>query len=65
MEGITISTSSGDNSIIKLSAINAHMSNTRLQLTRMGAVKGETTFTVSITYNGETVQIFKDGTWAI
>ena len=55
MEGITISTSSGDNSIIKLSAINAHMSNTRLQLTRMGQVKGETTFTVSITYNGETV----------
>ena len=55
MEGITITTSSGDNSIIKLSAINAHMSNTRLQLTRMGAVKGETTFSVSITYNGETV----------
>ena len=55
MEGITITTSSGDNSIIKLSAINAHMNQTRLQLTRLGGVKGETTFTVSITYNEETV----------
>ena len=55
MEGITIATSSGDNSIIKLAAINAHMNQTRMQLTRLGGVKGETTFTVSITYNGETV----------
>ena len=55
MESITITTSSGDNSIIKLSTINAHMNQTRLQLTRLGGVKGETTFTVSITYNGETV----------
>ena len=55
MEGITITTSSGDNSIIKLSTINAHMNQTRMQLTRLGGVKGETTFTVSITYNGETI----------
>ena len=55
MEGITITTSSGDNSIIKLAAINAHMNQTRMQLTRLGGVKGETTFSVSITYNGETV----------
>ena len=55
MEGITITTSSGDNSIIKLAAINAHMNQTRMQLSRLGGVKGETTFTVSITYNGETV----------
>ena len=55
MDGITITTSSGDNSIIKLSTINAHMNQTRMQLTRLGGVKGETTFTVSITYNGETV----------
>ena len=55
LEGITITTSSGDNSIIKLAAINAHMNQTRMQLTRLGGVKGETTFTVSITYNGETV----------
>ena len=55
MDGITITTSSGDNTIIKLAAINAHMNQTRMQLTRLGGVKGETTFTVSITYNGETV----------
>ncbi len=55
MEGITITTSSGDNTIIKLNSIGAHMSKTRMQLTRMGQVKGETTFSVSITYNGETV----------
>ncbi len=54
-EGITITTSSGDNTIIKLNSIGAHMSKTRMQLTRMGQVKGETTFSVSITYNGETV----------
>ena len=35
MEGITITTSSGDNSIIKLAAINAHMNQTRMQLTRL------------------------------
>ena len=55
MEGITITTSSGDDSIIRLNAISAHMNQTRMQLTRLGGVKGETTFSVSITYNGETV----------
>ncbi len=55
MEGITITTSSDDNSLIKLSTINAHMSQTRMQLTRVGGAKGETTFSVSITYNGETI----------
>ena len=54
-EDITIITSSDNESIIKLNSIGAHMSKTRMQLTRLGGVKGETTFSVSITYNGETV----------
>ncbi len=55
MDGITIDIASGDESIIKLKAISAHMGQTRMQLTRLGLVKGETSFSVSITYNGETV----------
>lgn len=55
IDTISIATSSGNNSIIKLNAISAHMNQTRMQLTRIGKSKGETTFSVSITFNGETV----------
>ena len=55
IDTITIYASSGDESIIKLTTIGQHMNQTRLQLKRVGQSKGETTFTVSITYRGETI----------
>ena len=55
IDTITISASSGDESIIQLTTIGNHMNQTRMQLKRVGQSKGETTFTVSITYRGETI----------
>lgn len=55
LEGLTIETSSGNEYIIKWVANAQYLSKTRMQLLRVGDIKGETTFTVSLTYNGETV----------
>ena len=49
IDTITISASSGDESIIQLTTIGNHMNKTRMQLKRVGQSKGETTCTVSIT----------------
>ena len=55
IDTITISATSGNESIVSLTTIGQHMNQTRLQLKRLAQSKGETTFTVSITYRGETV----------
>ncbi len=55
IDTITISATSGNESIVSLTTIGQHMNQTRLQIKRLAQSKGETTFTVSITYRGETV----------
>ena len=53
-EGLTIETQSGDESIVTKPTWEHYLQNSRIRFTRKGAVKGETTISVSITYNGVT-----------
>ena len=53
-EGLTIETLTGDESIVTKPTWEHYLNNSRIRFTRKGAVKGETTISVSITYNGVT-----------